>query len=425
VQLDLLSAKINRIRFGSETRIEEGELIINVDQLREQVSADPALDGIEIAIANPGEDCRIIDIFDIFEPRCKLDGGANFPGLLDACSAVGNGATAIVRGAAVMVLDTVDDRFNTVVDMRGPVAELSPFARRANLCIRARPAGNIERPGYYRALKELGARAAVYLGAAAAKAPAPFRETFTLGQPDESAKTLPRVAYIYMIASQQVPTEPNEPILYGDNVRNLLPTVLHPNEILDGAIVAPYWNFGAETYSIQNHPMVLELYSRHLSDLQFAGVIATVAAETDSARTRTAIMAANIARHTLRADAVILTKYGGGIPESALMETLDACEALGMKCALAIWAHGGDGRAEGTLTFMSPRANAVVSCGIHDQSVAAGPMSRVIGRDRIGPLIIEPEDCVRPSGGPLTLKTQHIAGAINQLGGGRLSSEEY
>ena len=53
-----------------------------------------------------------------------------------------------------------------------------------------------------------------------------------------------------------MPTELDEPILYGDNVRSLLPTVLHPNEVLDGAVIAPYWAFGAETYSVQNHPVV-------------------------------------------------------------------------------------------------------------------------------------------------------------------------
>jgi glycine reductase len=283
----------------------------------------------------------------------------------------------------------------------------------------------VDRSKYYRALKELGARAAVYLGDAAARAQNAASQVFEMSPPLYDRSGLPRVAYIYMLASQQLPTELDEPVLYGDNIRHLLPTVLHPNEILDGAVIAPYWNFGAETFMVQNHPMVLELYRRHHCDLSFAGVVATIAAETDAARSRTAVMAANLARYTLGADAVVLTKYGGGIPESAVMETFEACEDAGMKGAIAIWAHGGDGHVEGTLTFMSPRADAVVSCGIHEDSVDLGPMARVIGRDMVGPLIIEPEENIRPSRGPLTLKHQHIAGAINQLGGGFLSSEEY
>lgn len=426
MRLELRSARVERAAFGSKTHIADNLLQIDRDELRDLLSADSRLRDIEIELANPGDDCRIIDIFDIFEPRSKLDGKPNFPGLIDAPGRVGDGATAVARGAAVLVINANDDRFNTVVDMRGPAATLSPYASTANVCIRARPAEGVDRSKYYLALKLMGARAAVYIGDAAARSENPAGEIFDLARPsNHDGGQLPRVAYIYMLASQQVPTEPDEPILYGDNVRHLVPTVLHPNEILDGAVIAPYWNFGAETFTVQNHPMVLELYRRHGVDVDFAGVIAIIAAETEAARSRTALMAANLARYTLSADAVVITKYGGGIPESAVMETYDACEDVGMKGAIAIWAHGGDGRIEGTLTFMSPRADAVVSCGISDDPVEMEPMARVIGRETIGPLIMEREDDARPSGGALTLRYQHIAGGINQLGGGFLSSEEY
>jgi hypothetical protein len=66
-----------------------------------------------------------------------------------------------------------------------------------------------------------------------------------------------------------------------------------------------------------------------------------------------------------------------------------------------------------------------VSCGIHEDPVDLPPASRVIGGNSIGPLIIEDEDQVRPSAGSLRVRYQHIAGAIDQLGGGFLSSEEY
>ncbi len=424
MRLEFRPAAVHRAVFGAATRIENGTLTVARDELRTLLSVDRRLADVDIELANPGEDCRITDIFDVFEPRFKAQGG-NFPGVIERAARVGDGPTAVARGAAVMILNAMSDRYKLTVDMRGPSAEFSPYAHIANVCVRSQPAPGLERPGYYRALKEAGVRAATYIGEAASRAASEQNEILTLLPPSSDRSTLPRVAYIYMLASQQMPTEADEPILYGDNVRNLLPTLLHPNEVLDGAVLAPYWNFGGDTFTAQNHPLIRELYRRHGRDLTFAGVVATIAAETEVGRSRSAVMAANLAHDTLGADAVVLTKYGGGIPESATMETYDACEALGMKGAIVIWTHGGDGSIEGSLTFMSPRANAVVSCGLNEQSIELPPVARVIGSASIGPLIMEAEGETRPSNGPLHLRFLFLAGAADQLGGGRRSIEEY
>jgi hypothetical protein len=66
---------------------------------------------------------------------------------------------------------------------------------------------------------------------------------------------------------------------------------------------------------------------------------------------------------------VVLTRYGGEIPESAVMETDDVCEALATKGLIVIRAHGGDGRIERTLTLMSPRVGAVVIRGINEETI--------------------------------------------------------
>lgn len=428
MRLELRAASVNRAVFGIATGLKDATLTVARDELRALLGVDRRLADLEIELANPGEDCRVTDIFDVFEPRFKA-GGRNFPGVIEPIGRVGDGLTAVARGAAVMVLNAMTDRYKLTVDMSGPSADFSPYSHTANICIRSHPGPGVDRPVYYRALKEAGVRAATYLGEAASHAAPDTTEILSLDLPGTDSagreKALPRVAYIYMLASQQMPTEANEPILYGDNVRTLLPTVLHPNEVLDGAVVAPYWNFGGDTFAIQNHPMIRELYRRHGRDLTFAGVIGMIAAETEVGRTRGAVMAANLARETLGADAVVLTKYGGGIPESATMETYDACEALGMKGAIVIWTHGGDGRIEGALTFMSPRADAVVSCGINEQAIDLPPVARVIGSSTIGPLIMESEGETRPSNGPLHLRFLFLAGAADQLGGGRRSIEEY
>jgi glycine reductase len=428
MRLEFKVVRVNRVEFGDATQIADGRLTLACAELRALLAADLRLAEVEIEITNPGDDCRIAGIFDIFEPRYKPDGRPNYPGVSDPIGRAGHGTTVVARGCAVLLIGGLPARSAGVVDMRGPGAELSPFARTANVCITSRPGAGVAKSAYYRALKEAGAKASAYLGQAASQAQAQETEVYDLvaGSGDESGAALPRVAYIYTIASQQIPTEAGEPILYGDNVRHLLPTVLHPNEVLDGAVVTPYWNFGGVTYSAQNHPMVRELYRRHGRELTFAGVIAIIAAENETERKRNAIMAATLARETLQADAVVMTKYGGGIPESVLMETYDACEDVGIKGTMVLWTHGGDGRIEGSLTFMSPRANAVVSCGITDELIHLPKPARVIGAAQIGPVLsIDRGSEIYAANEAVRLTHQFMAGGIDQFGANRLSIEEY
>jgi hypothetical protein len=57
----------------------------------------------------------------------------------------------------------------------------------------------------------------------------------------------------------------------------MLPTVVHPNEILDGTIVSGFMGRHATTYAIEHHPVVRALYAQHERTLWFAGVVLTVA----------------------------------------------------------------------------------------------------------------------------------------------------
>ena len=45
---------------------------------------------------------------------------------------------------------------------------------------------------------------------------------------DEAAAHLPRVVYIFQILTTQFDPIPGEPILYGRNVPDMVPTLLHP-----------------------------------------------------------------------------------------------------------------------------------------------------------------------------------------------------
>jgi glycine reductase complex component B subunit alpha and beta len=426
LQLDIVP--VNRIAFGETACLKDGLLLVNREELHRLLATDTRLRSVEVQLANPGEECRIVDVFDVIEPRWKADGGPNFPGVIEPIARVGEGRTRVLRGATVVVLNSLPDPFKTVIDMNGRVAELIPYSRTANLCILAQPSPGIEWATYYRALKEAAVKVSGFLAKSVADAPVHATEIYDLATSavsPASPLSRPRVAYVFMLASHQVPTEPNEPVLYGDNVRHLLPTILHPNEVLDGAVLAPCWYFGTETYFMQNHPLILDLYRRHGHDLEFAGVVATVAHVTDVERRRSVVMAANLVKDTLHADGVLLTKTGGGIPESDLMSLCEACEDLGVRATSIVWTHQGDGRTDGSLTFISPRADALVSVGMHEETLDLPAMQRVIGGPLVSPGVWEQNAVAKPADGTLRLRYASLAGVMNQLGAGRLSIEEY
>jgi hypothetical protein len=75
---------------------------------------------------------------------------------------------------------------------------------------------------------------------------------------------------------------------------------------------------------------------------------------------------------------------------------------------------------------MLPRANAVVSCGITDELIHLPQPSRVIGAEKIGPVLTTDRGSEEYSSNQAVRIThQLIAGVVNQLGGNRLSIEEY
>ena len=104
--------------------------------------------------------------------------------------------------------------------------------------------------------------------------------------------------------------------------------------LLDGGVVG--WNVvkAIDTYSIQNHGIIKELYRRHGRDLNFVGVIGVCANTEPASRIRCAFMAASLVKNVLGADGVILAKVTGGMPHIDLAVAGEECEKLGVKTAI-------------------------------------------------------------------------------------------
>jgi glycine reductase len=418
MRLDLRWSDVDAVTAASATRLVGKRLEIDLEALRTLLSADRRLTGVRLDLVHPGERCRIGRVFDVFAPRAKLEGGEDFPGVLGAIARAGRGVTLALAGVAVVATDQQSESVGTlaVIDMDGPNAALSVFGRTHNVVISAWPAPGIERSEYLAAVRLAALKASVYL-ARAAREVAPDRvEGFALPPsprvPAELAH-LPRVAYVFQIHSHQRPTGVDEGILYGDPVRRMLPTIVHPNEVLDGAVLRGFMGRAVTTWATQNHPMIRSLYAQHGRTLWFAGVVVTVAQATEPERVRSSFLVAGLVAHTLGADGAVFTKIGGGAPHVDMAQAAAQCEALGVKTTVVVEDMSTDGSAEGMLLFDFPGVDAMVNVGSAQAALVLPEMDRVVGAD----------DLAQKLRAEARVTYGMLCGAIEQVGATRLMSE--
>ena len=75
------------------------------------------------------------------------------------------------------------------------------------------------------------------------------------------------VYYYQLYSPQHDHRGVSDDCFYGADVRELMPTIIHPNEVLDGGVVGAHTVRAIDTYTIQNHGVIKELYRRNGKDL--------------------------------------------------------------------------------------------------------------------------------------------------------------
>jgi glycine reductase len=410
MRLELRWSRVEDLVAAAATRLSGRRLEVDLDGLGALLSGDARLARVRIDLAHPGERCRIGRVLDVIAPRARVDRG-DFPGVLSPLARVGHGVALALGGVAVVVTDQQAQATGAlaVIDMTGPGAALSEFARTHNVVISASAAPGIGTSEYLAAVRMAGLKTAVYLAQAAREAAPDSVETFELPAPTRAPvelSHLPRVAYVCQIHSHQRPTGVDEGILYGDPIRRMLPTLVHPNELLDGAVVRGFMGRNATTWAVQNHPVVRALYAQHGRTLWFAGVVATVAQATEPERVRSALIASGLVANVLGADGAVLTKIGGGAPHVDMAQAAAQCEALGVRTTLIVEDMSTDGSAEGMLLFNFPGMDALVNVGSGQQPLTLPAMERVVAAD----------DLAERLRGEIRVTYGTLCGAIEQIG---------
>jgi glycine reductase len=380
MRLELASYDIRDVRFGQATRLDDHVLTIDPDALRAILLEDERLGGVDFALAHPGERCRIVHLTDIQDARVKVSGpGEIYPGMTGGLAAPVAGRTNVLRGLVVAEAAEIPGMLESVVDMSGPVASFTPFASLHHLVLLPKPADGVGRVPFGHALLRAGLRASVYLAEASRGLPPDAVLVSELPAPGEPAGNgdLPRVAYLCQVSAIE---DLREIFLYGGSARQMLPTLLHPHELLNGAIVNGIFDTPAcrrnVTYGHVNNPVVLELIRRHGRELRFVGTILTATPPTLREKERGAAMAAKLARHVLGADGIVLTKGGGGHMVVDHMLACQRCEELGIKTVLL-----NDRSVDTADIYTAERADAIVCTGASgvEQWLEAPAMERAIG----------------------------------------------
>jgi len=369
-------------------------------------------------------------VVDILQPRCKLDpDGQDFPGWLGKVKLAGQGRTRSLTGIGVVLSNQFSKRpYASMFDMFGVGGKVSSYGSMRHLHLDPVPAEGTEERDFESAVKLAGMKTAVYLARRAEGHPVDQTDVYDLDIPSlvpRGKSTLPRVAYYYQLHTPQHDYQGRpDPILYGSEVNNLFPTIMHPNEILDGALVNPHTMRCQDTYSIQNHAVIKELYKHHGKDLNFAGVVVGVASLEPAQRQRMVVMASNLMANVLGADGVVMTKAYGGMPHVDLAETAEACERLDVKTTLFVMLWHTVGSISDQIYFNPESLNAIINVGQICERYHLPRAETILGGT---PETRLPNpDFVQKAGDPLVdMECFLVAGVVEMLGGSRTIGVEY
>ncbi len=432
MRLELVSFPVTNLLAGGKTAWDQGELAVDVEGLRKAIHHEN-IDSVEVHLVNPGDEVRIIHVLDVVEPRVKVTGGKGaFPGFTDEARCAGEGITHRLEGAAVIACAEVTGSLDgqsvkeAIIDNAGPAADYSPFSQTHNvvLVFNFRPGLSI--PEQLDTVRLAGLRAAEYLAEPVRNLRSTDRQVFDLGGPPvpEEGRSLPRILYISPLMHEG---SVHNTYLYGVKISST-PTLFHPNEILDGAIVNGDYHIAAyrsTTFHYQNDPLIRELYRLHRRELDFLGVIiCQCLVVTHLEKQRSASQVAKLCR-MLGAEGAVLSMQNGGHGWADLLLLCQRVEEAGVKTTLVI-AEMSD--SEGTdvgLIMHVPQADAIVSVGNMDEEVDLPAMPRVLGGRQFldmnnyeGEVGAQPPDAFRTS-----LRRMHCP--CNQLGYGRLFGRTY
>ena len=425
MKLEMGHIFINDIQFGEVSKIENGVLYVSEDAVREIVLEDEKIKSVSFDIARPGESVRITPVKDVIEPRCKVEGkGGIFPGVIAKVDTVGSGKTYALKGMAVVTAGKIVGFQEGIIDMTGLGAQYTPFSKLNNFVMVCEPVEGIKPHDYEKAVRLAGFRVACYLGELSRDLTpdeTKVYETYGIMEGKEKYPDLPRVAYVQMLQSQGLL---HDTYVYGVDAKKIVPTILHPTEIMDGAIVSGNCVSACDknpTYVHLNNPVVHDLFEEHGKTINFVCQIITNENVYLADKMRSSDWTAKLCRF-LDLDAVIVSQEGFGNPDTDLIMNTKKIEAEGVKTVIITDEYAGrDGKSQ-SLADSDPAADAVVTGGNANQLITLPKLDKVIGTLDYVNVIAGASDHTLQEDGSLVVELQVLTGATNETGFNVLSA---
>ena len=426
LRLELGNIFIKDMQFGNDTKVENGTLYINKEELLQAVSGDERIKSIDFDIVRPGEEVRIIPVKDVVEPRVKVEGkGGIFPGFISKVDTVGSGRTHVLKGAAVVTTGKVVGFQEGIIDMCGEGAKYTPFSKTNNLVAVVEPKDGVHQHEHEEALRMIGFKAATYLGEAGRNVePDEIKtyETLPLLEQVKQYPDLPKVVYVYMLQTQGLL---HDTYVYGVDAKKIIPTFIYPTEVFDGAIVSGNCVSACDknpSYVHMNQPVITDLYERHGKDFNFLGCIITNENVYLADKERSSNMTAKLVEY-LGADAVIISEEGFGNPDADLVMNCNKITDKGIKTVLITDEYAGQDGCSQSLADSTPKADAVVTGGNANEVVTLPPMKKVIGHPEAANIIAGGYVGSLREDGSINAEIQVITGATSEVGFNYLSAK--
>ncbi|MDU3336291.1 betaine reductase [Acinetobacter sp. RIT592] len=387
MKLEIGNFYVKSIEFSNKTSYENGILRLSKEELLNFIKEDERITDADLHIVNPGEMIRLCPVKEAIEPRVKVDNRALFPGFTGDLENCGHGKTHALKDCSVLVVGKHWGGFQDgLIDMGGEGAKYTYFSKIKNIVLVADTNEDFEKNEQQKkndALRVAGHKLAEYIAKCVQELEPEEVEVYELEgitKRSEKVNGLPSVVFVMQLQSQMEEDGYND-LTYGWNTNHLVPTLMHPNEILDGAVVSGSFmpcSSKWSTYDIQNAPVIKRLYKEHGKSLNFLGVILSNLNVSLEQKERSAIYVAQIAK-TLGADGAIVAEEGYGNPDADFVGCIVALEDVGVKVVgLTNECTGRDGNSQPLVT-LDEKLDAIVSCGNVSELIDLPPMEKVIG----------------------------------------------
>ena len=382
MKLEIGNFQVKDIQFGSELSYKDGVLTINKEEALKMVREDERITEAELYIAKPGDKIRLCPVKEAIEPRVRLDGKGLFPGYTSPLRQSGEGALHALKNCSVLVVGRHWGGFQDgLIDMSGPGQKLTYFGGLNNIVLVADTNEEFERHEQQKkndALRRAGHKLAEFIGKCVKDLTPESKdvyETTPITKRSTEINKLPSVVAVLQPQSQMEALGYND-LIYGWDMNKYLPTLMSPQEVLDGALVSGSFmpcSSKWSTYDFQNFPILRRLMEEDGKDYNFLGVIMSNLNVAMDQKERAIQMLVQQATE-LGADFALVTEEGYGNPDADYVGAIAGIKVVGV----ANECTGRDGASQPLVT-LDEKIVAMVSTGNVSELIELPPMETVLG----------------------------------------------